>query len=539
MLAFSVAANAVLRLLDLGHISRSTGERPSFVGSDSSLTNSSDRVMKDQILRLSKTTFIYGVGQMLNRFLSFFLLPVFTSYLTPTDYGIISLLGLISFVVTSIFSLGFGMSLGVCYFDRNTREDKDATIWTSLLFLSGSSLCLATLSVVFASNVSWMIFHSQQYAGLVTISLLGTCLSILYQPFMLYLQFEERAKTFVIITTMSSFITIGISIIMVVILKKGVQGLIEGQLMAQSATLALFILLIGTRITFRFSWRIGNELLRHGIPVVPSFAFLFILKHGNKYILQWFEGLDAVGIYTIGFSIGLVMDLLVSGFTRAWYAYYLSFMENQEEARALFGRVMTYYVFGFGGLSLAFYVGAKPVVMIMTQPSFHEAYKIVGLSATAQFLVGIFSLLVPGMFYAKELRYVSFVQFIAALIMVGLNLVLIPLLGIFGAGFSLVLGFLAMVITQYIWNIKRKYLSVQYEWNRVLRFGLIYAGYMVVMMWPRTMSLSAEIAISSIGMALFVPVSFYFLLNNEERQFLRTIVTRLRSRLPVKVSMKA
>jgi O-antigen/teichoic acid export membrane protein len=479
-------------------------------------------MIAQQLGRLAKNTLTYGVGQALNRFISFLLLPVFTSYLTPADYGIISILGLLGLVAVPVFTLGLGVATGICYFEGNNQERKETTIWTVFAILGISVSILGVIGVLFARQISLVAFLTPDYHYLVTVSLLGSCMSILVTPFMLYLQFEERVRAFVTLTVISTLISIGFSILMVVVLRRGVRGLIEGGLIAQAIGLGLYVLLVAPGLKFRFEWRLGNELLRLGVPMIPSFAFLFVLQQANKYILQWFDGLEAVGIYSIGYNFGLVMSMFVNAFTRAWYPYYTSFIDKQDEARILFGRVLTYYVFGFGAFSLLFYLAARPVVMIMTQPAFHEAHKVIGLSASAQFLVGVFSVLMPGVLFAKELKYVVFVQSIAALISVVLNLLLISLLGELGAAFALMLGYLSVAALQYVWNLKRKYLAVQYEWDRILRFAFIYVTYMGLMLWPRNFSLYAEIVFSGIGGTL-LPLILYSLLTSSEKQALWTV----------------
>ena len=74
---------------------------------------------------LARGTLIYGLGGGLTGLLGLLTLPVFTRFLTPADYGISSILVLVSFFVTPIFSLGLSTSLGVCYFDSEDRAHRD------------------------------------------------------------------------------------------------------------------------------------------------------------------------------------------------------------------------------------------------------------------------------------------------------------------------------------------------------------------------------------------------------------------------------
>lgn len=494
--------------------------------------------MREELARLSKSTLIYGVGGVLNRFISFLFLPVFTSYLSPADYGISSILGLLTFVATSVFSLGLGAGIGPSYFEGNNREQKERTIWTAFVLLIASALILGAFGLVFASHLSIVAFQTPQYGYLVTLTLLSTALNILTIPFTLRLQFEGWAAKFVTLTAVSTLSSISVSLFMVVILQRGIQGLIEGGLIVQVVNLFLFLAPTAPGLKFRLSRTLGKELLRLGVPLVPSFAFLFVLQQGNKYILQWFRGLDEVGIYAVGFNFGMVMNLVVSAFQNAWYPYFMSFMDKPDEGRRLFGRIFTYYVFGFGALSLLFYLAARPVVMLMTQPAFHEAYKVVGLSATAQFLIGVFSLLLPGVFFAKEVRYISGVQGIAAVASLALNLLLVPAFGLQGAGIALALGLLTMAVLQHCWNLRRGYLPVQYEWLRVGLFALVYTVYAALALWDYDFSRVGAVLLFG-GLAGLLPFCLYPLLDSHEKQALRRFIRGMRPMLYDWISLRS
>lgn len=80
--------------------------------------------MKEQLFRLGRKTIVYGIGSILNRVISFLLLPLFTKYLTPTDYGVSSILGWMTFLITPIFSLGMGTAIATCYYEEKALREK-------------------------------------------------------------------------------------------------------------------------------------------------------------------------------------------------------------------------------------------------------------------------------------------------------------------------------------------------------------------------------------------------------------------------------
>jgi O-antigen/teichoic acid export membrane protein len=494
--------------------------------------------MRQEVARLAKNTLIYGIGGLLNRFVGFLFLPIFTAYLTPADYGIYAILGLVTFVTTSVFSLGVGAGIGPCYFAGNRAEQKEGTIWTAFLLLVLSGASLVGFGLWLAPGTSVIAFQTPVHAYLVGLTVLGAALNILMIPFTLRLQFEEQAWTFVVLTLVSTSLSLAVSLWMIVGLGRGIRGLVEAGLIGQLLSMLLLMAPTVSTTTFRINWTVGKELLRLSLPLVPSFAFLFILQHGNKYLLQWMQGLDAVGIYSIGFNFGMVLNLLVSAFQIAWYPYFMSFLDRQEEACHVFGRIFTYYVLGFGGLCLLFFVLARPIVALMTQPAFHAAYGVVGLSATAQLLLGAFSLLLPGVYFAKKLTSISLVQGIAAIACVGLNLLLAPRYGHVGAAVALVGGMLFLVVLQHTWNVWRRYLPTQYEWSRLGAFAAIFLAYAFLTLW--------DLGLPPLGLVLLLaalagilPALLLALLTPEERAAIRGSVLRLLNRDSVRLIAKA
>jgi O-antigen/teichoic acid export membrane protein len=244
--------------------------------------------------------------------------------------------------------------------------------------------------------------------------------------------------------------------------------------------------------------------------------------------LQWLAGVHELGVYAVGFNLGLVLSLFVSAFQTAWLPYFMSYAEKPEEAATLFGRVMTYYAFGFGALTLIFFISAKPLVMLMTQPPYFEAYKVVGFSATAQFLFGAFYILLPSIYFAGHVRYLGLIQAPAALVSVGLNLLLIWVFGFAGAAPALALGASALVLLTYAWNRvhRREYLVVKYEWRRLGLFLVVFLAYAMIAMWHRSLPLGAEIGFCSV-LAASLPFVIYGLLVGDERKRVRSMLRGL------------
>ncbi|NPV76383.1 MAG: oligosaccharide flippase family protein [Anaerolineae bacterium] len=476
--------------------------------------------MKTQFKRLGKGTLIYGLGGILNRFIGLLMLPLFTAYLTPADYGVSSILGLVSFVLTSVFTLGFGVSMGVCYYEGDNPQRKTATIWTASLFLLLSVLVMLTLGIVLAKPISVLAFQSNGYAKYIAPTVIGAAFSIVTVPFILRLQFEERAKLFVLLTAVSTILSISINILLVVFLRWGVWGVVIGGMIGQIISFLFYFIAAAKGLPIKVDLLVAKELFKLGLPMVPSFTFVFVIQQGNKYILQLARGLEESGLYTVGFNLGLALNYAVSAFQTAWYPFFMSFFEKREEARTLFGRIATYYFLGFGAVNLMFYLAARPVVLILTQPAFHEAYRVVGLSATSSFFFGMFSLILPGMYFAKEVKFVALIQGLAAVISIIVNVLLIPPLGFVGAALGLAIGSFAMVLLTFLFSRLRGYLEVTYEWRRLFSFSLVYVVLSASSFLSPFDALPLVI-LQSVFLTLLLVVALFFLLTREERRLVK------------------
>jgi O-antigen/teichoic acid export membrane protein len=477
--------------------------------------------LRSQIIRLGKSTAIYGTGHILLRMLSLFLLPIYTSYLTPADYGISATLGVLAYFLTPLFQLGIGGAMGMVWFAGDHRA-RAATLWTAFSTLLVSASLLAVLAVVLRDALAGLLFGDLEsgydLGYLVSVALITAAMGIVTQPLLTRLQFEERARTFVTITLTSSVLSIALSVSFIVGLGRGVAGFIEAAAISQAFSLVVAMLVSLRGMPFGFRRSTARELLVLGIPLIPSYVALFVMLQANKYLLQASAGLDELGLYTIGFNIGFLMSLLVGGFTSAWFPFFSSFMNQPEHAPRLFARVLTYYVLGIGTVSLLFYIGAQPVVRLATQPDFWGAYISVGPSATTQFLIGVHSVLVAGMYLTRKVRAGIFIQGSAAVVSLLLNLLLIPPFGAAGAAIALVLGFLTMVVLQHAWNVARVHFRVPFEWRRLAAFSAIYVATALLFMWDRSWPLVAELALSTVATLVLIGLVVALLTSAERAQ---------------------
>ena len=477
--------------------------------------------VRQQLKRLGSSSIIYGLGSIAGRLVGFLLLPLMTSYLRPADYGLYSILTLWSFLATSIFSFGLNAGIvGSWFFERAEPEWRETVLSTVLALLLVSGAVLSALAILAARPLAALYLIDGRDAWLLTVSLVATAINILAIPPSMRLMFDNRPFAFVLISGTTTLTTVLLNVWMVVGLRRGVSGLVEAGFIGQTLGTLLFFVPSACRHFRMPDARLALRVLRQSLPLIPGTGVLLLLQHGNKYLMQWYGQSEQLGIYSIGFNFGMFMQLPLSAFQTAWYPYFTSFVGKPDEVKSLFGRLTSYYVLAFGCLSLMFYVVAKPVVLVMTQPAFHPAYVVVGLSSTAQLLLSIHVVLLPGAYFAKEFGIQTGIQTAALAVCAAASALLIPAAGLVGASLGLVIGAAAVLALTVAWNRYRRdrYPVIDYERGRLAKFGVLYTIIAVVAVRP-PVSLGVEFLIAG-ALALATAAAGYWCLTGRERQML-------------------
>ena len=475
-------------------------------------------MLKAEFKRLASGSFVYGIGGVLQRMLSILLLPLFTRVLTPEDYGVISLITLLSVGMTSLFSLGTGNSIGILYFKENDASSRPVIIWSTAVLLLFISALLVCGFMVFAPGISLLLFETPQYADLIRIASLSLAITTVSDPFYALLRMEERAKQYVVLTVISTFLTIVLSVLLVLVYRWGVLGVLLAALIGQATMLFILAVSVARKIPFDIDLDLFWPLVRIGFPsVFGLFAFL-VIDYADRQMLQRMMNLEALGIYSIGYSFGMVMLVFVNAFSTAWPPYFMSFVNRKNDAKKIFGLVFRYYLIIAGVLCVLFFVAAKPLVVLLLAPSYSDAYVVVGMVAAAYMLKGCYLILLPGIYYAEKLQLQSLIEWIAAMINLALNWWWIPVYGIVGAAGATLVSYLALPILS--WFFARKYLAVEYEWRKIGYLAIALAGCAALIYKLSITGTVGWLLLSSgVVFACLILLIYYFALESTERKF--------------------
>jgi O-antigen/teichoic acid export membrane protein len=290
------------------------------------------------------------------------------------------------------------------------------------------------------------------------------------------LRVDERIRTYAIASLTNVALTITASLVLVVGLGDGARGLLIGNYAA--STLVLFALWFSMRHRLLGPWRHASgerlsRLLHFGLPTMPAEISVYALNIFDRYYILHAKGTSLVGLYSVAIKLAGSVAFIVRAFQYAWPPLAYSVSDDAEAAR-LYGLVTTYYVLVSGWVVAGLALLGRWVLRLLAAHNYYGAYRALPWVALGWAMYGLWVvfLVIAG---RAQVTKRNFPASIAGLIAnVVLIVVLVPPLGIAGAGIALCGAYVVMLTIMYL--LTRQVFRVDFEWRRMLELVLVMGG---------------------------------------------------------------
>ncbi len=421
--------------------------------------------MLEELKRLWKHSIIYGLSNLLSTAVGFILLPLYTRFLTPADYGIWDLLMVTMALVAVVLQMGLGSALfKVVLYDE--QIDRRKLISTALYLLAGGSLIILIPLCVFAASISELILGSREHADLTRWIFISAYLNALIAIPLARLRIYDESLKYGLVNISRFVVSMLLNIYFVAVLDMGVRGLVFANVL-QSALFAVVLLaLLGQDLKPALSMTATREMLRFGLPLVLTGVAGAVITMSSRFFLRHFGTMHEVGLFGVGSRIAMIFALVVASFQLAWPSVLFS-AAKREDAKIFFATALTYCLFVFTFISLGLSVLANEVVTILAGPEFQAAYKVVPLLVLAQVFMGAYFVTAVGTNLKKRTEYQALATVAGAAVTIGLSFVLIPAHGMVGAALATLAGHAVMAVISCAASLW--FYPVPYEWTRVAK----------------------------------------------------------------------
>jgi O-antigen/teichoic acid export membrane protein len=444
-------------------------------------------------------TSIYGVGQALRGLNSLILLPIYTHYLTPADYGLVELLMVIVDLTALVLGLRIGAGIFKYYTDADNRIEKNTVISSALGLLTFAGVlgigCLFVLSDTLAD-------YLQAPTGFeIALRVLSMTLlfSAINETFFAFLRVEDKAGTYVILNFLKFFLQLILSLLFIVYLDYGYWGIIWASLLSGVLLTIFFCIRLWPSIGITISRRYAIKLIHFSIPIVLSSFGMFYITFGNRFLLKAYSGLAAVGIFALAYKLGLTFFGLIWGpFATFWNAKQFEYA-RKPEAGKLFGQVFFYTNLILIPAAVGVTVLAPHFLRLVTTQEYWGAIEVVPWVVGASVLLSWTDFFRIGSLLSAKTNHIAYGTFAAAAIVTLLYLLWIPTGGPVGAAKAIFVAFVFRF--GYLFFVGQQYFAIEVPWHRL---GLMLGYFTTLGVLLQSWRLEDGLALIVKGCVLFI-----------------------------------
>ncbi len=417
---------------------------------------------------LLKDSVIYGGGRALIKLLHALLLPLYSFYLTPEDYGLLGIVLTTATLIDVFVTLGFDVAFTRFYFDEKSEANHRRVItnvfyvkflWGGLL-LGALALAMPEVAELVTGDRSDAI-----YFDIALINIFFTNWSDL--PYTLF-RLDHRPVTFSFFTVGRVLVQVPVTVALVVWADMGPMGVLVGNAIAAFVLNTLALPTYWKRLDWRPVWGHMWEMIQFAAPAIFTTLSFYLLKLSDRFFFIRYRSQAELGLYTVAVSLSQPVYLVMMAFRMAWPQWHYAKLKDTVEHKRLVARSSTYFL-----AFCLFMVTAMGVFMpllvrvLLTKPAYWSVGPTTLVLAFSTAAYSAYFVFWVGSNVAKKNQLIPVIAAISGGINVGLNFWVIPAYGMFGAACTTLLGYALLALMVYF--ISEHYYPIRYEWARLIK----------------------------------------------------------------------
>lgn len=474
---------------------------------------------------IGRHSLIYGVGLLLSKAVAIVMLPIYTRWLTPADYGVLALITM-TFEVVTIFA-GSRIAIGVFrfYHKASDQAERREVLSTAFLLLAATYGSAAIATVWASPAIASLVFgEGDLYVTLIRLAAISMGFEGLILVPIAVLQLQDRSTDFVLVSVARLGLQVTLNLIFLIPLTMGVTGVLWGSVVTHAVVGTTLAVRLLTSQGVYFRVRVSRDFLRFGLPLVVMQVATFVATFGDRYFLNRSGTTVDVGLYSLAYQFGfLVTTIGYMPFGQVWDPQRFAIAKRLDRD-AIFARVFLYLNVVLISVALGIALFAGDVLRVIATPDFYPAARFVPVLAAAYVFQSWAFFFTLGIFITERTEYFTAANWAAAIVAVVGYVWLIPKWVAWGAALTTlvsmaVLSLLVYAFSQRLWR-------VAYRWGRVVRLAALAGVFGIVSVLPLTMSPLTSVALHSALFFAYAVLVWLLVFSLDERAQIRRQLVR-------------
>lgn len=422
---------------------------------------------------------IYGLGNMSIKLIGFILLPFYTKHFSLQEYGVLGTTEVFAQLIVLLLGFSLGSAYVRWYYDKEIEGKQKSLLFTIMGFLFLSNLVFLAVLSGFSHKLSFFLLDSESYSSLLMLMFVSASLEILISPVFTLMRMQSRATLFSITNTIRFTINLVLTIFFIVKLEWGLEGIYIAQILGSIIFLLLNLKYLFQNIQFKIELNILKDIFKYSLPLIVASFFTIVINTSDRYIIKFTEGLDNVGLYSLGYKISNTLKVLFVNSIQLAITPFLFQIMNRENSGRLYSKIMTYLglIIIISVLALSLF-GKELIELVAQNKDYWDSYKVIPVLSFAVFFGMLKDTSMIGLQIHKKTTVIASITIIVAVINIALNIFLINLFGIMGAAIS----FMLSQFIYFIWVFKKSQAiyPIPYEMNKIVLMSLLTIIYIII-----------------------------------------------------------
>lgn len=461
-----------------------------------------------------KNSLVYTLGQVLTSGIVIFLLPVYTRYLSPSEYGIIDLFIIITALVN--LTIALQISEGIARYFQEAKNEKEKREYTSSAFWFTVFVFLIffLLTYIFCDTLTLWLLGDVNQKELFLLATFSVVTNGIFYFTKNQLRWQIQPRNSVIISFLNIILIATISVYLLIIEGLKLESIFIGQIVGNIIASIVAIFYARKSYGLTFSVTKFKKMVSYSMPLVLSSIGVFLSLYIDRIAIKDLLGLNELGTYGVAYRFAAVAFLVITGFQQSLSP--LVFKNYKKKVTPInISKILNIFtifaLFTISG-SILF---AKELVILFTTKAFYSSSSFISILVMAIFFSKMY-IFAPGMSIAKKTKLISMISIISAILNVILNYTLIPIFGLSGAAYATLISSI-ITFSLYIF-ISQKYYPVPYQAKTILVvfFVVLIISYGIVSMLDEIQLIF--ITIKTVFLLLMLIGSLYILLDKDHFQ---------------------
>ena len=460
-----------------------------------------------RLTSLVKETAIYGVSSILGRMLNWLLVPLYTQYLLPAEYGIVTELYAYAAFLLIIYT--YGMETAFFRFTNKLENKRQFILNQSQASVLVSSILFSTLLILFSTPIINYLEYPGKEKYIIWFSIILAIDAIVAIPFA-NLRLQQKAKKFAWIKIVNIFLNIGFNLFFIVLCtyvvnqshespfknvithffdqNELVDYIFISNLVASGAMILIFLREI-IKIRIKLNWSLLSEMYRYAFPImIMSLAGVTNEMLSRAVLKKWlpegfypgYSNQAALGIFGAAYKLSVFMTLSIQAFRYAAEPFFFS-RAKDKDSRDLFSSVMFWFII-FGSFILVAIVLNLDIIgfLFLRNEAYWDGLIVVPILLLANLFLGIYYNLSIWFKLTDKTYYGTLISVSGAVLTIILNYIFIPIWGYLGSSLATLACYFSMVVFSYF--LGRKQYPIPYKIGKylfyiILALILTYLGY--------------------------------------------------------------